>query len=94
MMTLLRSLLACGLLFFAFGLIMHTLVAPNGWRARERVRIDLTQVREQNEARERKAEQLRAEVAALRDRADVQERVVREELGFVREGDVVVEIKR
>lgn len=93
-MTLNRSILACALLLFAFGLIMHTLVAPNGWRARERVRADLAQVREQNEARERRVEQQRAEVSALRNRSDVQERVVREELGFVRDGDVVVEIKR
>lgn len=93
-MTFKRSLLACGLLLFAFGMIMHTLVAPSGWRARERVRADLSQVRAQNEAREKKAEQLRAEVAALRSRSDVQERVVREELGFVRDGDVVVEVRR
>jgi cell division protein FtsB len=93
-MTLKRTLLACALLLFAFGMIMHTLVAPNGLRARERVRADLASVREQNEAREKRVEQLRAEVAALRSRPDVQERVVREELGFVREGDVVVEIRR
>ena len=88
-----RLLIACALLAFACALILHTLVSPDGWRRRERARADLASVRDNNLQREAQVAQLRAEVAAMRSRPDVQERVVREELGFVRDGDVVLEVR-
>jgi cell division protein FtsB len=69
------------------------LVSPDGWRRRQRARADLAAVRDSNLQREAQVTQLRAEVAAMRSRPDVQERVVREELGFVRDGDVVLEVR-
>ena len=52
---------------------------------------EITVVREgDNQKQEERAEQLRSEVDALRKRRDIQERVVRDELGYVKPGDVVV----
>jgi cell division protein FtsB len=52
------------------------------------------QLRESNTTREQHVQQLRAEVAALRSRPEVQERVVRDELGYVRDGDLLLEVER
>lgn len=91
-MTARRLLIAAGLLLFAFVLMAHTLVSSDGWRKRARVRTDLMQLRDTNSAREQHVAQLRAEVAAMRSRPDVQERVIRDELGYVRDGDLVLEV--
>ncbi len=91
-MTARRLLIAAGLLLFAFVLMAHTLVSSDGWRKRARVRADLVQLTETNAAREQHVQQLRAEVAAMRSRPDVQERVIRDELGYVRDGDLVLEV--
>jgi cell division protein FtsB len=93
-MTARRLLIASALLLFAFVLLAHTLVSPDGWRKRARVRTDLLQLREANTTREQHVQQLRAEVAALRTRPEVQERVIRDELCYVREGDLVLEVER
>ncbi len=91
-MTARRLLLAAGLLLFAFVLMAHTLLSSDGWRKRTRVRADLVQLTETNDAREQRVQQLRAEVAAVRSRPEVQERVIRGELGYVRDGDLVLEV--
>lgn len=93
-MTVRRVLVASGLLLFAFVLLAHTLISSDGWRKRARVRADLVQLRESNTTREQHVQQLRAEVAALRSRPEVQERVVRDELGYVRDGDLLLEVER
>lgn len=91
-MTARRLLAAAGLLLLAFVLFAHTLVSSDGWRKRARVRADLVQLTENNAVREQHVQQLRAEVAAMRSRPDVQERVIRDELGYVRDGDLVLEV--
>jgi cell division protein FtsB len=93
-MRVTRWLLAVCLLGASAVVMLHTLFEPAGWSRRERVRSDLAAVREQNEAVERENAELRSAIRALRSRKEVQERVVRDELGYVRAGDVVLELGR
>lgn len=89
-----RNIIAFILVAASSAFFIHTMLDGRGWPRREKARSDLETLRAENDARERRVQELRAEVQALRGRPDVQERVIRAELGFVREGDVVLEIER
>lgn len=78
----------------ALSIFVHTFVAHDGWGRRERVAADLTRVQTEIDAGEARAHDLRAQIDALRNRPEVQERVVREELGYVKPVDVVLELPR
>jgi cell division protein FtsB len=79
---------------FGVGLLLHTLFWSDGWRQRQRARGDLAALTVQNLASEARVKELRSEIEALRTRPEVQERVVRHELGYTRPGDVVLELDR
>jgi cell division protein FtsB len=72
-------------------LLVHTFVSADGWQRRARVQRDLAAVETDIAAGQRRAATLRAQIEALRSRSEVQERVVRDELGYVRRGDVIVD---
>lgn len=78
---------------FGVGLLLHTLLYSDGWRNRQRARADLAALERQNAAAEARLRDLRGQIEALRTRPDVQERVVRHELGYTRPGDVVLELE-
>lgn len=71
---------------------VHTFVAPDGWDRREHVLRDLDGITAEIARDSRKVAELKAAVSAMRRRPEVQERVVRDELGYVREGDLVIEL--
>ncbi len=73
-------------------LVLHTLLDPDGWTRRQKVQADLEELRAENARLEKTVARLRAEIKALRTREDVQERVVRDELGFVKPNEVVLEL--
>lgn len=73
-------------------LFLHTLLASEAWQNRQRVRADLEDLRTRNAMNQTRVEVLRSQIDALRSRREVQERVVRQELGYVREGEIVLEL--
>ena len=87
-----RVMLALVLLLSSAALLLHTLLSPEGWARREQVRADLDAMRAENARLEAEVETLGAQINALRTRPEVQERVVRDELGYTRPGEVSLEI--
>jgi cell division protein FtsB len=87
-----RSALAVVILGASAAVTLHTLFEPSGWARRERARSDLAALRAQNDDVEQENRELRSAIRAIRSRARVQERVVRDELGYVRAGEVVLEL--
>lgn len=79
-------------LFLSLALIVHTLLAEGGWKRRDNVRQALTAAKNENTVLRAKAADLRAEIDALRLRPEVQESVVRRELGYIRPDEVIVEV--
>lgn len=78
----------------ALSTFVHTFLAHDGWSRRERVAADLARVRVEIDAGEARAKDLREQIEALRTRPEVQERVVRDELGYVRPNDLVLELPK
>ena len=74
------------------GVFLHTLFYSEGWNQRARLRADLEVLEAQNRTTERQVADLREQVEALRTDPEVQERAVRHELGYVKPGEVVLEL--
>jgi cell division protein FtsB len=87
-----RILLAATLLVMSAALLLHTLLSPDGWNRRQKARADLGTLRTENSRLESEVQRLRAQIEALRVREEVQERVIRDELGYVRPDDVNLEV--
>lgn len=74
------------------GVFLHTIFYSDSWQQREKARIDLEALTVDNDAAEERMHTLRSQIDAMRIRPEVQERAVRHELGYVRPGDVVLEL--
>jgi len=79
-------------LTFGTGLMLHTFFVSDAWRQRQSVRADLAAIRRDNDGLRDKVEDLRSRIDALRSRPEVQERVIRHDLGYARAGDLVVDL--
>ena len=77
---------------FSVAVLFHTLFISNGWSDRQKLRADLAAVQAENKEIEAEVDKLRSQIDALRRRHTVQERVVRDELGYVKPGDIVLEL--
>ena len=88
-----RLLLAATLLVMSAALLLHTLLDPEGWSRRQRARADLESLKAENTRLETEVESLRTQIDALRTREEVQERIIRDELGYVRPGEVNLEVE-
>ncbi len=86
-----KSLLVASVMGSA-ALVLHTFVAADGWQRRARAARDLAGIEAEIAADQKRASALRTQIEALRTRSQVQEHVVRDELGYVRPGDVVVDV--
>lgn len=75
----------------SIALVLHTLVDSDGWKRRTRAARDLAAIEAEVAADQKRAAALRAQINALRTRSLVQEHVVRDELGYVRPGDIIVD---
>ncbi len=91
---MLRShrILLAAMLIGAGALVVHTFVATDGWSLRHRAQRDLAMLESDIAAAQRRVTELRLQIEGLRGRRAVQEHVVRDELGYVRPGDVVVDV--
>lgn len=86
-----KMVMAMGLLL-GFGIVVHTLFDPQGLPKRQRLTRELEAVHNANERLRDEAKALRGQIEALRTRPEVQERVIRDELGYVQDGDVILEL--
>lgn len=86
------GVLAMAAFALGVGLFLHTLLYSDAWHNRQRVRTDLHALQQQNAAAEERMEQLSQSIEALRTRPEVQERVIRQELGLVRSNEIVLEL--
>jgi cell division protein FtsB len=91
-MRWLRTAVIVAILLASTALLLHTLLDPEGWTRRSRVAADLATVQQENVRLQARVDELRAEIKALRQRPEVQERVVRDELGFVGPRDLLIEL--
>jgi cell division protein FtsB len=92
MMLRRHRMLLAAMLMGAGTLVVHTFVAADGWSLRTRAQRDLDTLESDITAAERRVTELRLQIEGLRGRRAVQEHVVRDELGYVRPGDVVVDV--
>jgi cell division protein FtsB len=74
------------------GVFVHTLLAPDGWGRRRRAAADLVTLDADIASETQRAAQLRRQINALKTRPDVQERVVRHELEYVKPNELVVDL--
>ena len=72
------------------GTFLHTVFYSDGWGNRERARIDLEALVSENGINEKRVAGLRRQIEAIRERREVQERVVRHELGYIRPAEEIV----
>ena len=87
-----QKLLVLAMLAVAGVLVLHTFLASEGWSRRTRAQHDLATLDADIARAQQRATDLRTQIDGLRSRTDVQEHVVRDELGYVRRGDVVVDV--
>ena len=73
----------------AFVLAVWSAAAEGGFRRYSRLSRDVVALREKNLKLSQKNAQLLAEIEALRKGADAQEQAAREELGFVKAGELI-----
>ncbi len=80
------------LLLVSLGMVVSTLVSAAGWSQRQKARADLVSLRQENARLEAEVKKLQREIGALRSRPEVQERIVRDDLGYGRPTDTIVEV--
>ena len=72
--------------------MFHTLFISNGWSDRQKLEGDLEAVQAENREIEAEVDRLRSQIDAIRRRPAVRERVVRDELGYIKTGDIILEL--
>lgn len=77
---------------FSVAVMFHTVIISDGWQDRKKLRLDLQAVETENQEITAEVERLRSQIDAHHRRPEVQERVVRDELGYIKAGEIVLEI--
>ena len=80
------------ILVFSSLILLQTLLVSDGWSDRRTLWQDLRAVRTENAEINQEVERLRLELEALHRRPEVQEHVIRDELGYIKPGEIVLEI--
>jgi cell division protein FtsB len=76
----------------AVGLLTATALDSKGMRRALKLRTEIAELRERNTAAHREHDRLSRQVHALRDNPEAIERAARQELGFIRPGELVLEL--
>jgi cell division protein FtsB len=79
-------------LLLALAMMLHTLLDNDGWGKRNKVQRDLAAINEQIRSVQAVIDTRRARIDALRADTTWREQVVRDELGYVRPGDLIVHV--
>ena len=77
----------------AMGFIGYTLVGPGGGGNQARMQTELDQILKENQELRDENRSLTLQVDALKHRRDYLEKVSRDELGLVKQGEVVIHLK-
>ena len=75
-------------------MVVHTVFISDAWQTRDDLSDDLNAIKQKNTNLESEIHRLMGRVRGLRHRAKVQEHVVRDELGYVKSGDIVIELSK
>jgi cell division protein FtsB len=73
-----------------FALLLQTFLQPQSWRQRSLLAADLVTLQSANGAMQERINGLRADIDALNHSPRAQEHVIRDELGWVRPGELII----
>jgi cell division protein FtsB len=76
----------------ALSIALHTFFDPTAWGQRKKLLQDLNHLQAQNTELTAHISDLRAQMEALKKRPDVQEHVIRDELGYVHPDDLIIDL--
>jgi cell division protein FtsB len=76
------------------GLLVATALDPKGIRRALKLRSEVAELRARNAQDQREHDRLSRQVHALRDNREAIERAVRDELGFIRPGELILELRQ
>mgnify|MGYP006161713793 FL=1 len=80
------------LVILSFSAVVYTVFISEGWEKRESLKQEVATRSFENDAAQKEVERLRERIQAIRERPDVQERLVRDKAGFVRPDEVILEM--
>ena len=93
-MTKLQRLALTFIAIASTSLVIHTIFFSEGWDKSAELQREVDQRQHANEALKAEAEQLRSDIKAIREQPEVQERIVRDELGYLRNGEIILELNQ
>ena len=80
------------LVILSFSAVVYTVFISEGWEKRESLQQEVATRNFENNAAQKEVEKLRERIQAIRERPDVQERLVRDKAGYVRPNEVILEM--
>ena len=92
-MNTLANLIPHGLICCSIAGIIYTCTASEPWQERQQVQRGLQHIQQENSHLARTVRELRSHIQALKQRPAVQEHVIRDELGYIHSGDVILELR-
>ena len=88
-----RHVMGLGLLvLLSLSAVVHTVFFYEGREKRESLKQEVAERASANELAEQEATKLRERIQAIRERPDVQERLVRDKAGYVKPEEVILEM--
>ena len=93
-MTKLQRLALILIAISSAGLLVHTVFFSDGYGKRAKLQQELEERRVANDYLREEAEQLRSDIKAIRTQKEVQERIIRDELGYLRNGEIILELEQ
>ena len=87
-----RRWLLTAAMAMGMAMVLTTLIADDTWKRRANLHRDLTTLQQENADRRTNVSTLRRQIKALRQRREVQEHTIRQELGFVGPNEVIIKI--
>ena len=92
MMAPMRWLLLASILL-GIAICVQTFLDPQAWSHRKKLTFELQELQKQNEEAAGQTEALRGQIEALRSRPDVQEHVIRDQMGYERPRDIIIDLR-
>lgn len=80
------------LVLLSLAAVVHTIFFSDGWEKREALKKEVAERTTANDLAEQEATKLRQRIQAIRERPDVQERLVRDKAGYVKPEEVILEM--
>ena len=80
------------LVLLSLSAVVHTIFFSEGWEKRQSLKEEVAERAVANDLAEKETQKLRERIQAIRERPDVQERLVRDQAGFVKPEEVILEM--